>query len=50
MTPSSDLQRPQSTAAESRRGSSTAEKITELELEEFFTAAEKDIQNKFSHK
>lgn len=50
MTPSSDL-RPQSTAAEPRRGSSTAEKMpTELELEEFFTAAEKDIQNKFSHK
>lgn len=50
MTPSSDLQ-PQSTAAEPRRGSSTAEKMpTELELEEFFTAAEKDIQNKFSQK
>ncbi|KAM5576505.1 cyclin-dependent kinase inhibitor 7-like [Rosa sericea] len=49
MTPSSNLQ-PQPKPAEPRRGS-TAEKMpTELELEEFFTAAEKDIQNKFSQK
>ncbi|XP_050374736.1 cyclin-dependent kinase inhibitor 7 isoform X2 [Argentina anserina] len=49
MAPSSNLQ-PQQTPTEPRRGA-TAEKIpTEMELEEFFTAAEKHIQSKFSEK
>ncbi|XP_062010938.1 cyclin-dependent kinase inhibitor 7-like [Rosa rugosa] len=49
MTPSSNIQ-PQPTPAEPRRGSPAEKMPTELELEEFFTAGEKDIQNKFSQK
>ncbi|KAL6222567.1 hypothetical protein ACLB2K_005959 [Fragaria x ananassa] len=49
MAPSNNLQ-PQSTPAEPRRGSASEKMPSELELEEFFTAAEKDIQSKFSKK